>query len=131
MGDLDIPCYAEDFHLNFYTLIYNLSLYHRVSYMGNLKESYPKDFVTVKLKYDIDRGIIYHYNPNGAVNLTFSDFPSQTSRFVKGVSVVAQYGSFFLMLPYLALLVMEGGRLLVQKEKRLRIGLNIIGVTHL
>jgi hypothetical protein len=74
--------------------------------MGNLKESYPKDFVTVKLKYDIDRGIIYHYNPMGAVNLTFSDFPSQTSRFVKGVSVIAQYGSFFLMLPYLALLVM-------------------------
>lgn len=34
------------------------------------------------------------------------------------------------MIPFLALLVMEGGRLLVQKEKKLRIGLNIIGVTH-
>lgn len=43
---------------------------------------------------------------------------------------MAQYGSFFIMIPYLALLIMEGGRLLIQKEKRLRIGLNIIGVTH-
>ena len=43
---------------------------------------------------------------------------------------MSQYGSFFIMIPYLALLVMEGGRLLIQKEKRLRIGLNIIGVTH-
>ena len=43
---------------------------------------------------------------------------------------MGQYGSFFIMIPYLALLVMEGGRLLIQKEKRLRIGLTIIGVTH-
>jgi hypothetical protein len=125
-----VPCFAEDYHLNFYTIIYNLSLFHRVPYLGNLKESYPKDYVTVKLKYDIDRGIISHYSPQAQVEFTFADFPSQTSRFVKGVSVIAQYGSFFLMLPYLALLVMEGGRLLVQKEKRLRIGLNIVGVTH-
>jgi hypothetical protein len=96
-----------------------------------MKESYPKDFVTVKLKYDIDRGIISHYNPQAKVDFSFADFPSQTSRFVKGISVIGQNGSFFLMLPFLALLVMEGGRLLVQKEKRLRIGLNIVGVTHL
>lgn len=83
--------------------------------MGNLKESYPKDFVTIKLKYDIDRGIIRHYNPSAKVDFQFADFPSQTSRFVKGISIIAQYGSFFIMLPYLALLVMEGGRLLVQK----------------
>jgi hypothetical protein len=84
----------------------------------------------VKLKYDIDRGIISHYNPKAVVDFSFADFPSQTSRFLKGVSVVGQYGSFFIMIPFLALLVMEGGRLLVQKEKRLRIGLNIVGVTH-
>lgn len=131
VGDFDIPCYAEDYHLNFYTIIYNLSLFHRVPYLGDLKTGYPKDYVTVKLKYDIDRGIISHYNPSAEVDFTFSDFPSQTSRFLKGVSVIAQYGSLFIILPYLALLVMEGGRLLVQKEKRLRIGLNIVGVTHL
>jgi hypothetical protein len=115
VGEVEVPCFAEDYHLNFYTIIYNLSLFHRVPYLGNMKESYPKDFVTVKLKYDIDRGIISHYNPEAEVDFTFADFPSQTSRFLKGVSVIAQYGSFFLMLPYLALLVMEGGRLLVQK----------------
>ena len=98
--------------------------------MGNLKLSYPKDLVTLKLKLDIDTAIIRHYNPAAKVNITFADFPSRTSRFVNGISIMAQYGSFFIMLPYLALLVMEGGRLLVQKEKRLRIGLNIVGVTH-
>lgn len=83
--------------------------------MGNIRESYPKDMVTLKLKYDIDSAIIKHYNPQAQLNFTFSDFPSRTSRFVNGISIVAQYGSFFLMLPYLCLLVMEGSRLLVQK----------------
>lgn len=99
--------------------------------MSNLKESYPKDPVTLKLKLDIDTAIIRHYHPSASVNITFADFPSRTSRFVNGISIMAQYGSFFIMIPYLALLVMEGGRLLVQKEKRLRIGLNIVGVSHL
>jgi len=78
----------------------------------------------------VDTAIIKHYNPSAKLNITFSDFPSRTSRFVNGISIMGQYGSFFIMIPYLALLVMEGGRLLIQKEKRLRIGLNIIGVTH-
>lgn len=54
VNNVDVPCYAEDYHLNFYTIIYNLSLYHRIPYMGNLKDSYPKDYVTIKLKKDID-----------------------------------------------------------------------------
>lgn len=74
--------------------------------MSNLKESYPKDLVTLKLKLDIDTAIIKHYNPQAHLNITFSDFPSRTSRFVNGVSIMAQYGSFFIMIPYLALLVM-------------------------
>jgi hypothetical protein len=37
VGGLDIPCYAEDYHLNFYTIVYNLSLFHRVPYLGNMK----------------------------------------------------------------------------------------------
>jgi hypothetical protein len=32
--------------------------------MGNLKEAYPKDMVTVKLKKDIDDAIIKFYNPS-------------------------------------------------------------------
>ena len=98
--------------------------------MGNLREAYPKDPVTLKLKLDVDTAIISHYDPNAKVEVDFSDFPSRTSRFVNGISLMAQYGSFFIMVPYLALLVMEGGRLLIQKEKRLRIGLNIVGVSH-
>jgi hypothetical protein len=33
----DIPCYANDYHLNWYTILYNVSLNHRSPYMGNLK----------------------------------------------------------------------------------------------
>lgn len=98
--------------------------------MGNLKESYPKDLVTIKLKKDIDEAIIKHYQPHTEIDIKLSDFPSKTSRFIEGFSVTAQYGSFFLMIPYLILLVMESSQLLRQKEKRLRIGLNIVGVTH-
>ena len=34
------------------------------------------------------------------------------------------------MIPYLILLVMESARLLKQKENGIRIGLNIVGVSH-
>lgn len=37
VGDVEIPCFAEEYHLNFYTIIYNLSLFHRVPYLGNMK----------------------------------------------------------------------------------------------
>ena len=63
IGNMSVPCYADDYHLNFYTIVYNLSLFHRIPYMGNLRESYPKDPVTLKLKLDIDRAIIKHYSP--------------------------------------------------------------------
>jgi len=49
-----MPCYAEDYHLNAYTIIFNLTLFHRVPFFSNLKSSYPKDMTTVKLKKDID-----------------------------------------------------------------------------
>ena len=83
--------------------------------MGNLKLAYPKDLVTLKLKLDVDTAILKHYSPSTDINITFADYPSRTSRFVGGISLMAQYGSFFIMIPYLALLVMEGGRLLIQK----------------
>lgn len=72
-----------------------------------------------------------HYNPSVKMNTQFADFPSRTSRFVKGMSLMAQYGPFFIMIPYLILLVIEASHLFHQKEKKLRIGLNIVGVTHL
>ena len=106
VGDVHIPCYAEDYHLNFYTIVYNLSLFHKTPYMGNLKLAYPKDLVTLKLKLDVDTAIIKHYDPTAKVDIDFSDFPSRTSRFVKGISLMAQYGSFYIMIPFLALLVM-------------------------
>lgn len=54
INNMFVPCYANEYHLNFYTILYNISLNHRTPYMGNLKEAYPKDMVTVKLKKDID-----------------------------------------------------------------------------
>jgi hypothetical protein len=100
--------------------------------MGNLKEAYPKDLVTIKLKKDIDEAIIKHYNKNVTnFNQTFADYPNRTSRFIEGISIFSNYGSFFLLIPFLILIVMQSSHLLHQKEKRLRIGLNIVGVTHL
>ncbi len=106
IGDFKVPCYADDYHLNTYTIIFNLTLFHRVPFFSNLKGAYPKDMTTVKLKKDIDEGIISYYNKNSRLNITTSDFPSKNSRFITGFSIFAQYGSFFIMIPYLVLMVM-------------------------
>lgn len=118
--------------MNFYTILYNVSLNHRSPYMGNLKESYPKDLVTIKLKKDVDEAIINHYSKDSPIiDENFADYPNRTSRFIEGLSIFSNYGSFFLIIPFLILIVMQSSHLLHQKEKRLRIGLNIVGVTHL
>lgn len=61
---------------------------------------------TVRLKKDIDEGIISYYNKNSFINITANDFPAKNSRFITGFSIFAQYGSFFIMIPYLILMVM-------------------------
>ena len=65
------------------------------------------------------------------MEITTADFPSKNSRFITGMNIFGQYGSFFIMIPYLILMVMEGSQKLKQKQDRLRIGLNIVGVSHL
>lgn len=57
------------------------------------------------------------------------DYPSRNSRFLSGLNVAAQYGSFFFLVPYLILLVLEVSTLLKEKEEGMRIGLSIAGVT--
>lgn len=85
---------------------------------------------TIKLKKDIDEGIINYYNNQATVNITVSDFPKKNSRFITGISIFSQHGSFFIIIPYLILMVVEGSQKLKQKQDRLRIGLNIVGVSH-
>lgn len=62
IGDYKLPCYADTYHMNAYTIIFNLTLFHRVPFFSNLKGAYPKDMTTVKLKMDIDEGIISYYS---------------------------------------------------------------------
>lgn len=106
IGEFQLPCSADNYHMNAYTIIFNLTLFHRVPFFSNLKGSYPKDMATVKLKMDIDEGIITYYNRQATLNITTSQFPSKNSRFITGFSIFAQYGSFFIMIPYLVLMVM-------------------------
>lgn len=131
INDVSVPCYAEEYHLNTYTIVFNLSLFHRVPFFSDLRMPYPKDLTTVKLKKDIDEGIMKYYSPSVETNLTLTSFPNKTSRFLNGLSIAGQYGSFFIMIPFLILLVHEGSQLLKNKQNHLRIGLNIVGVTHL
>lgn len=117
--------------MNSYTIIFNLTLNHRAALLSNYKGAAPKDMVTVRLKRDIDEGIIDYYGKDKAeLDLSVTEFPSKNSRFLSGISIFAQYGSFFITIPYLILMVMEGSHRLKQKQDRLRIGLNIVGVTH-
>lgn len=127
-----IPCAAEEMHMNSYTIIFNLTLNHRAALLSNYKGAAPKDMVTVRLKRDVDEGIINFYGKQNEaeLDLTVTEFPSKNSRFLSGISIFAQYGSFFITIPYLILMVMEGSNRLKQKQDRLRIGLNIVGVSH-
>ena len=47
--------------MNAYTIIFNLTLNHQTALLSNYKGAAPKDFVTVRLKKDIDEGIINFY----------------------------------------------------------------------
>ena len=64
ISNIELPCYGEDYHLNSYTIIFNFTLFHRVPFFNSLKLSYPKDLTTVRLKRDLDQGIINFYSPN-------------------------------------------------------------------
>ena len=70
INDTQVPCYAEDYHLNTYSIVFNLSLFHRVPFFSDLRMAYPKDMVTVRLKKDIDEGLIKYYLPEAEVNIT-------------------------------------------------------------
>jgi hypothetical protein len=115
IGEFRFPCFAEKYHLNTYTIIFNLTLFHKVPFFSNFKEAYPKDMTTVKLKKDIDEGIISYYNEQADLNISICNFPSKSSKLLMGLSIFGQGGSFFIMLPYLILMVMEGGQKLKQK----------------
>lgn len=126
--NFSVPCYADNYHMNFYTIIYNITLFYRTPYLANLRESYPKDKVVVRLKRDIDEALINFYT-NSTVEVKMQDYPNRNSRFLSGLNVSAQYGSFFFLIPYLIYLVLEVSTLLKEKEDGLRIGLSIVGVT--
>ena len=85
--------------------MYNISLFYRTPYLANMRESYPKDKVVMRLKQDIDEAIIHYYS-NSTLTLKVQDYPSRNSRFLAGLNVAAQYGSFFFLIPYLILLVL-------------------------
>jgi hypothetical protein len=60
--------------------------------------------MVMKLKQDIDTAIIKYYMKNN-VSVKITEFPSKSNRYFTGMNVVAQYGGFFFLLPYLILLV--------------------------
>lgn len=76
-----------------------------------MKEPYPKDTVTLKLKESLDAGILKHYM-NSTLDLKMSSFPLKSSRFISNLNVISQYGSFFFLIPYLISLVLEVSSLL-------------------
>lgn len=116
--------------MNFYTILYNITLFYKSPYLANIRDSYPKDRVAMKLKQDVDEAILQFYL-NSSMTVKYRDFPSRSSRFINGMNVVAQYGGFFFLIPYMILFVLEVSSLLKEKEDRLRIGLSTVGVTPL
>ena len=60
-GNISVPCYVDYYHINYYTIYINVSLFHTVPYFSDLKTPYPKDEVNLKLKMDIDQALTQYY----------------------------------------------------------------------
>jgi hypothetical protein len=35
--NISIPCYADNHHMNFYTILYNITLFYKTPYLANIK----------------------------------------------------------------------------------------------
>ncbi len=101
-----MPCYSDNYHLNFYAIMFNMTLFKRTAIFSNWKNVHPKDTVVLKLKHDIDKALIKFYTGSD-MSMQFREYPRMSLRYFTGINVVAQSGSMFFMVPYLILMLMQ------------------------
>ena len=62
--------------------------------------------------------------------VSYSDYPTETGRLQRGYKFVDVNGAIYFFLPILLYFIITVNELLTEKERRLRIGVSIMGMTH-
>ena len=58
------------------------------------------------------------------------DYPKSTSRFMEGYDMASHHGAMFFFLPFMLHFIMSINEILREKEKKLRQGITVMGMTH-
>ena len=53
-----------------------------------------------------------------------------TSRFMKNVDITSTNGTFFFFIPFMLIFLVTNNEILSEKEKKLRQGVNVMGMSH-
>lgn len=146
---VNIPCKFEDLHgqkLYLYSVFYNFSLHFQSPYFVP-KIAYPKDPLAVSLKLSMDNALAHYleytntnstvpYDPSTNlhhrhISLHLQDFPKTEPRFFQGYDIITGWGAFYFFVPYMVLFITTSMDMLREKEKRLRHGMTVMGLTHM
>ena len=142
---IDLPCKLDKLsnqkELIFYSIVYNYTLYYKSPILTDWKNAFPKDPLTLSLKYSLDNALLSYFATNGNFSkikeearnprlvIETQDFPKASNRFNQNYDVVGQYGAFYFFVPYMVGFIMLIGELLKEKTKKLRQGLVVMGMT--
>lgn len=68
--------------------------------------------------------------PKEFMKAEYQDYPKVPTRLEQGLDIFSQYGSFYFLLPIMLLYVLTINDILKEKQKKLRQGICVMGVTH-
>lgn len=64
------------------------------------------------------------------IDISYQDFPKIPTRLMKGYDIMATGGAFYFFIPYMVLFLITVNEILLEKERKLRNGVCVMGLTH-
>jgi hypothetical protein len=64
------------------------------------------------------------------LEVEYQHFPLISSRFTKDLKIASRFGCFMFFLPYMLTFIQTVSEILREKEKKLRLGVVVMGVGH-
>jgi len=150
--DIVIPCqFARNTSkkLVFYSIVYNATEIFYSIYAKNDQSPQPTHPIATSLKISVDNAIFSYFSidklgkgdqelvldpqdPNAPKmrNLDKQEYPRSFSRFFIGIDVVTMTGALQFFVPYMINFIFTVINIVREKDKRLRQGLAVMGMSH-
>lgn len=122
--------------MKLYSIVYNNTLAPS-AFLTNITSpllSYPQ---LLRIKTSVDNGIIDYLSMKEGINEnipyiepSYSQFPLPSDRYVANIDLISQVGSFYFCLTPLITFVIVLTEVVKEKEKKLRQGLTVVGLSH-